>query len=177
MDISSIGAGYGSSLSGSTGYGSGQPLTEAQQQQVAELAATDRRVRQHEQAHLAAAGGLANSGANFSYRQGPDGKRYAVGGDVSINTSSGRTPQETIDRARRIRDAALAPADPSPQDRRVAAEASRMEAEARAAERQAPLDSSGADRSGSSPSRSTFTASGRLAFDRPPIGSAIDTFA
>lgn len=177
MDISSIGAGYGSSLSGSSGYGSGQKLTEAQQQQVAELAATDRRVRQHEQAHLAAAGGLASSGATFSYRQGPDGKRYAVGGDVSINTSSGRTPQETIERARRIRAAALAPADPSPQDRRVAAEASRMEAEARAAQRQEATGKSGDGRNGGATSRSTFTASGKLADDQPAIGRAIDTFA
>ncbi|HEX6736041.1 MAG TPA: putative metalloprotease CJM1_0395 family protein, partial [Azonexus sp.] len=50
--------------------------------------------------------------------------------DVSIDTSPGRTPEETIAKARQIRAAALAPADPSTQDRRVAAAASQMEMQA-----------------------------------------------
>ncbi|EXI72179.1 MAG: SprA-related family protein [Candidatus Accumulibacter sp. SK-11] len=66
------------------------------------------------------------SGASFSYAIGPDGQRYAVGGEVGIDTSPGRSPEETLDKAARIRAAALAPADPSPQDRQVAAMATRM---------------------------------------------------
>jgi hypothetical protein len=99
--------------------------------QVAKLKQIDRQVRQHEQAHMAAAGGMATSGASFTYTKGPDGVSYAVGGEVGISTSPGRTPEDTIQRAQTIRAAALAPADPSGQDRAVAAQAAKMEMEAR----------------------------------------------
>lgn len=101
-------------------------LTPEQQLELRELQQTDRKVRAHEMAHIAASGGLASKGASFSYRTGPDGQRYAVGGEVSIDTSAGRTPEETLAKATRVKAAALAPADPSPQDRKVAAMADRM---------------------------------------------------
>lgn len=107
-------------------------LSAADEAQLAKLQARDRQVRQHEMAHLAASGGLATSGANYVYQKGPDGVNYAVGGEVSIDTSPGRTPEDTIARARQIQAAALAPADPSGQDRSVAAQAQHMEIEARA---------------------------------------------
>ncbi len=107
-------------------------LSAEEQRQVRDLQATDSRVRAHEQAHIAAGGGLVEGGATFTYATGPDDKRYAVAGEVSIDTSPGRTPEETIPKAQRIRDAALAPADPSPQDRSVAAAATQMEGNARA---------------------------------------------
>lgn len=100
------------------------------QADIQKLQSTDRNVRNHEAAHLAAAGGLASGGANFTFQQGPDGRLYAIGGEVKINTSPGKTPQETLTKARQIRAAALAPADPSPQDMAVANQASQMEAEA-----------------------------------------------
>ena len=105
---------------------SGDTLTPEQQAQLRQLQKTDRSVRAHEMAHVAASGGLASSGASYSYQTGPDGQRYAVSGEVSIDTSAGRTPEETLAKATRIRAAALAPADPSPQDRKVAAMADRM---------------------------------------------------
>ncbi|MDR1889712.1 MAG: hypothetical protein LBQ81_10100 [Zoogloeaceae bacterium] len=108
----------------------GEPLTESDQAQIRELESIDRKVRQHEQAHMAAGGALVTSSASYSYTEGPDGKRYATGGEVGIDTSPGRTPEETLTRARQIRSAALAPADPSPQDRSVAAAASQMEMQA-----------------------------------------------
>lgn len=104
--------------------------TAQAQKQIDELKKIDQSVRAHEQAHLAAAGGLAMSGASFSFRNGPDGKQYAVGGEVSIDVSPGRTPQETISKAGRIQAAALAPADPSPQDRAVASAAEQMRQQA-----------------------------------------------
>jgi len=97
---------------------------------IDELKKTDRAVRAHEQAHLAAAAGLAVSGATFSYQRGPDGQQYAVGGEVSIDASPGRTPEETIDKAKSIQAAALAPVDPSAQDRAVAARAAQMKLQA-----------------------------------------------
>lgn len=121
------------------------------------LQARDRQVRAHEQAHLAASGGLATSGASYTYQKGPDGVSYAVGGEVSIDVSPGRTPEDTIARAVTIRAAALAPADPSGQDRAVAAAASQMEQQAYAQlqaiaieERQAKLKSAYQDASAQS---------------------------
>jgi len=104
-------------------------LTEEERRVVAELKARDAEVRAHEQAHVAAAAGLAGA-PSYSYQTGPDGKRYAIGGSVSIDTSPGRTADETIAKAKRIRAAALAPAGPSGTDRAVAARASQMEVRA-----------------------------------------------
>lgn len=95
------------------------------------LSATDRQVRTHELAHMAAGAGLTG-GASFSYQLGPDNQRYAVGGEVSIDTSPAGDPAATIAKAQQIRAAALAPADPSPQDQKVAAMAAQMASAARA---------------------------------------------
>ena len=109
-----------------------QQLSDEQRRQVLELQARDREVRQHEQAHLAAAGPYVKGGPNYSYQKGPDGRQYAVGGEVSIDTAPvDGDPAATIVKARVIRQAALAPADPSSQDRSVATAAGKMEAEAR----------------------------------------------
>ena len=106
-------------------------LTSEEQAVVAELRQTDRQVRAHEQAHLAAAGGLAK-GVSFTYVTGPDGQQYAVGGEVSIDTSPvGGDPEATIRKAQQVRAAANAPANPSSQDRQVAAQAGQMEQAAR----------------------------------------------
>jgi hypothetical protein len=106
-------------------------LTADEEQVVRELAQRDRAVRAHEAAHQAAGGDMTGSAA-FTTETGPDGRQYAVGGEVPIQMSEGRTPEETLQRAERIRAAALAPGDPSPQDRAVAAAAAQMEAQARA---------------------------------------------
>ena len=111
------------------------PEEPAKQQEATELAARDREVRTHEAAHQAAGGGLAGS-ASFSYETSPDGKRYAVGGEVSIDMGSERDPAATIAKMQRVRAAALAPADPSPQDLAVASQASQIEAAARQQQRE-----------------------------------------
>ncbi len=101
-------------------------LTPEERQIVGQLQTTDRNVRAHEQAHLNAAQGIAISAANYSYQVGPDDKRYAVAGEVTIDTSKESEPEKTIDKGYRIIRAALAPADPSTQDRSVAANAKQM---------------------------------------------------
>ncbi|MCL2346878.1 MAG: hypothetical protein FWC50_01315 [Planctomycetaceae bacterium] len=109
-----------------------KPLTQEEEKQVAELKKRDAEVKAHEAAHLAAAGGLAQGGASYEYQEGPDGNRYAVGGEVSISTGSiDGDPKATIAKAQQIRAAALAPSQPSSQDYKVAASASKMEASAR----------------------------------------------
>ena len=100
--------------------------------EVQRLVQTDRRVRSHEHAHIAAGGQYVVSGASFSFQRGPDGKLYAVGGEVSIDTSEiSGDPEATIRKMQQIRSAALAPSDPSSQDRAVAARASQIQARAR----------------------------------------------
>lgn len=107
-----------------------EQLSEADQAIIAQLKARDQEVRVHEAAHKAA-GGQFTGAMQLEYEQGPDGKRYAVGGEVSIDVGpvSG-DPQATVDKARTIQQAALAPAQPSAQDRRVAAQAMQMELKA-----------------------------------------------
>ena len=107
-------------------------LSDKEKAEVQKLKRTDHRVKSHENAHKSSAGGLSASGPNYKYRVGPDGQRYAVAGDVQIDTSEvPNDPEATIKKAQQIRKAALAPADPSPQDIRVAMEAAQMEANAR----------------------------------------------
>ena len=102
------------------------------QQIIAELSARDREVRAHEAAH-AAVGGQYAGAPSYTFQRGPDGVSYAVGGEVSISTGGiANDPQATIAKARRIKAAANAPADPSSQDRQVAAQASQLEQQARA---------------------------------------------
>ena len=90
--------------------------------EIARLKAVEAKVKAHEAAHKAA-GGAMTGAVSYTYTQGPDGKRYISGGEVSIDTSGGNTPSETITRMEAVRRAALAPADPSSQDRAVAAAA------------------------------------------------------
>ena len=106
-------------------------LSREEQRIVTELQAADTNVRAHEAAHMAAGGGLT-SPASYTYERGPDNKMYAVAGEVGISTGEGNTPQESLNKAQTIRRAALAPADPSPQDLKVAAQAASMEMSARA---------------------------------------------
>jgi len=106
-------------------------LTAQELRQVRELQSIDKRVRAHEKAHLNAAAGIAKGGASFTTRVGPDGQQYAVGGEVSIDTSKvAGDPQATIFKARQIQRAAQAPVDPSAQDRAVAASAYALEQQA-----------------------------------------------
>jgi hypothetical protein len=71
------------------------------------------------------------SGGSYTYQTGPDGKSYAVAGEVSISASYSGSPQERLHQAETVRRAALAPADPSPQDRQVAAQAAAVAFQAR----------------------------------------------
>lgn len=75
-------------------------LSESDLKVVSELKQRDAEVKAHEAAHLAAAGGIATGGASFSYQQGPDGIRYAIGGEVNIDTSGSRRPGRNAAKSR-----------------------------------------------------------------------------
>lgn len=106
-------------------------LSEEELKLVEALQQRDREVRAHEQAHKSVGGSLAGA-VSFSYQDGPNGKRYAVGGEVPIDASSvPGDPAATITKMNTVKAAATAPVDPSAQDQRVAASASRVLAQAR----------------------------------------------
>ncbi|MCW7754719.1 putative metalloprotease CJM1_0395 family protein [Desulfobotulus sp. H1] len=99
-------------------------LTPSQLRMVSELKTRDQEVRTHEQAHISAGGGHVNGGIRYIYQKGPDGKMYAIGGEVSIDVSPiPGDPEATARKMEQVRRAAMAPSDPSPQDRSVAARA------------------------------------------------------
>jgi len=109
-----------------------QQYQQAVDRQVRELSARDREVRAHEAAHAAVGGRYVTGGPSFTYQRGPNGRFYAIGGEVSIDVSAvPANPQATLDKAETVRRAALAPAQPSPQDLRVAASATQLASRAR----------------------------------------------
>lgn len=104
----------------------------AEQKQLQTLKIRDREVRAHELAHVSAGGSHITSGASFSFETGSDGRPYAVAGEVSIDTSEvPGDPAATIQKSQQVIRAALAPAHPSAQDRRVASQAAVVVQQAR----------------------------------------------
>lgn len=107
-------------------------LLRVTQAELRELASRDREVRAHEQAHLAVGGQYAGA-VSYSYERGPDGRLYAVGGTVAIDTAAvPGDPAATLDKLQQVQRAALAPAQPSAQDLAIAAQAAQGIAQARA---------------------------------------------
>lgn len=109
-------------------------LSKEEQAQVRELQKADREVRQHEQAHASVGGPYAGL-PTYQYVRGPDGRFYAVSGQVSIDTSPASSPEATIQKMDIVIRAALAPADPSGQDHAIAAKARQTRNEAVAEKR------------------------------------------
>ena len=138
---------------------------------IGELQTRDRAVHSHEMAHMAAGAGLVTRSASYTYQTGPDGQRYAVGGEVGIDVSPGRTPQESLAKAERIRAAALAPADPSAQDLQVAASAAQMAMEARM-----EMSASAASASGTA-GRAESAYAAAAANPASGAGGGVDTYA
>ncbi|GAA3968759.1 putative metalloprotease CJM1_0395 family protein [Allohahella marinimesophila] len=107
-------------------------LDETELRLIQDLASRDREVKTHEQAHASVGGAYAGA-PSYTYTRGPDGKQYATGGEVSIDTGAIEgDPDATIDKMQQVVRAALAPAEPSAQDRKVAAAASQAINAARA---------------------------------------------
>ena len=149
---------------------------QAQQREIAQLKQRDQEVRTHEQAHQAAGGQYA-SAPRYEYETGPDNKRYVTGGEVSIDISDEGTPQKNLQKMEQVRSAALAPAEPSAQDMKVAAEASQKILEARqdiAAEVASRL--SGTTQTGSSQRQATMSDNPEFnpaEYDRAQMNSRI----
>lgn len=100
-----------------------QGLSDAEQKEVEQLRRRDQEVKNHERAH-ASAGGPHAGAPQYEYETGPNGSRYAINGEVSIDLSViANNPQATIDKMKQVYRAALAPQEPSSQDRSIASEA------------------------------------------------------
>ncbi|KOS66487.1 hypothetical protein AEA09_17225 [Lysinibacillus contaminans] len=97
-------------------------VTHQEQATIREMQQTEKSVRAHEQAHKAV-GGDVTGPISYTHTTGPEGERYITGGEVSITAGAGSTEEETLQILEKVRSAALAPVDPSPQDLRVAASA------------------------------------------------------
>lgn len=145
-DAELIGLDSSAATSSSVPAAAGQPVSANQSAESAkeekieqqelehtrELSKRDREVRAHEQAH-AAIGGQYTSAPSYTYERGPDGRLYAVEGEVKIDTSAiPNDPEATLEKAEIIQRAALGVAEPSAADRAAAADARAMAAEARA---------------------------------------------
>lgn len=122
--------------SASSSFGDTLSLSAEAQQALSKLQQRDREVRSHEQSHISAGGQHVSGGATYSFTKGPDGRQYATGGSVSIDTAPiPGNPEATQEKARMVRSAALAPGAPSAQDQSVAAQAASMEMQAQTEKR------------------------------------------
>ena len=117
--------------SGETESNNPNQLTEEEEKLVQELRKTDQEVRSHEQSHKTVGGSYAGA-IQYETTTGPDGREYAVGGEVQIDVSPvPNNPEATIRKMDVVVRAALAPAQPSPQDYAVAraAQTARLQAQ------------------------------------------------
>ena len=164
--------------------GPANQLSDQERQVVAKLKTTDREVRAHEQAH-ATAGGQHAGAPSYEYQRGPDGRQYAVGGEVPIDTSPvPGDPEATIDKMEVVKRAALAPAEPSGQDRSVAAQAdakkrqaqaelTEQKAEERVAATEGEMPTAGQTPSGPTIAVATITGGGLIGPAVNGAGSAV----
>jgi hypothetical protein len=110
-----------------------EEFTSEEREIIEKLAARDREVRAHEQAHAAAGGAYVISGPSYTYQTGPDGRKYAIGGEVQIDTSPIKgDPEATLRKMQTVIAAAMAPAEPSSADNAIAAAANQAKSAARA---------------------------------------------
>ena len=101
-------------------------LTPEEKQKIKEMESRDKEVKAHEQAHKAASQGINSSSPSYETKKGPDGKDYIVSGEVKISFTPTEDNEANLEKAKTLRNAALAPAEPSSQDLKVAQDATRM---------------------------------------------------
>ena len=81
---------------------------------------TDEKVRTHEQIHASI--GHTTAPISYTYQQGPDGKMYAVGGQVRLDTSIPKEPKAAAFKLDMLQKAASGPIDSSGADNTISAQ-------------------------------------------------------
>ncbi len=97
----------------------GEPLSRENEALLRKLQARDAKVRNHEAAHVMAAGGQAGA-PTYTYQTGPDGKRYAIGGSVNISMWRTGDAEQDARQAQNVQRAAMATGEPSSRDMQTA---------------------------------------------------------
>ena len=156
-------------------------LTEEEKAEVADLKRRDAEIRRHEQAHANAGGPYAGA-PSYTNARGPDARSYAVAGTTPIDvTPISGDPAATVRKMETVKRAALSPAEPSAQDRKVAAQADaeKRVAQAEAARERAELpDETGAgERPVDAPVEAVVAAYGAGAGRQPSISTFFDLIA
>jgi|GEM_PF-1114383 len=105
-------------------------LSESEKKALDELKKRDKEVKNHEAAHTGNPELQTIGTPSYSYVLGPDGKMYAVGGEVTISTGRISDPQDALRKAAALKKASLSSDNPSSADLAAASSASQMETEA-----------------------------------------------
>lgn len=101
--------------------------------ELRQLQRSDRQVRLQENVQRQMGAELVRGGAEYTFVEGPDGRRYAVSASSEFKLPDANTePRQAAHDAAQIRRAVLASARSSPADRALAARAASLEARARA---------------------------------------------
>lgn len=100
-------------------------LTPDQLDKVKRLKQQEEKVMRRVNSRLAAGGDICEK-PTFQYEIGPDGKRYKTAGEVKIDISPCKTPEETIAKMQRVKKAAMACGEPTKEDRAIYEEADRI---------------------------------------------------
>ncbi|HCY38192.1 MAG: hypothetical protein DKM50_00380 [Candidatus Margulisiibacteriota bacterium] len=100
-----------------------------QKVEIQKLKAAEAQLEAHEMAHKMV-GGMYAGFVTYTMAVGPDGKNYKVQGEVNLDSSAAASPEETVRKMERVISAAMAPLNPSPQDRSVVGRAAAMKMQA-----------------------------------------------
>jgi hypothetical protein len=105
-------------------------LSDTNKEALDELKKRDKKVKKHEAGHTGNPDIQTIGTPRYKYTLGPDGKMYAVGGEVTLSTGRVSNPQDALRKATALKKASLSSDDPSPADFAAASAASQMKAEA-----------------------------------------------
>lgn len=98
--------------------------------EIKRLQEQENNVISHERSHMQSGGEFSGS-PSYLYTRGPDGKVYISGGEVKMYVPATDDYDKLIQSLQKVKRAAMAPPDPSPQDSKTAAMASAKEASVR----------------------------------------------
>ncbi len=91
-------------------------LSDNEQKAVNELKSRDKEVRLHEAEHMRNPELISVGGPKFTYAIGPDGKAYAIGGNVTLTTGKPKSPEDAMQKAMALKNSSMGVGEPSSKD-------------------------------------------------------------